>query len=439
MDEKKIYNIDTGNADLERTRVMLDDIKKTHEIVDALGFVVDVRYAPRKVPLDHIFHNIEHFQNRRKPYSEHSVQNIVDAVLDWSFDLRIFNPLILRRDNKTQKLYILWWHSRYEAFKRLSTQYKDNEKVQRFFEKHHYDFTKIPSLIMDDIQFNNAKSVALMSNALATTETDTERAEIYRSFRQLERDSKKIEIFGKKCEKSNRPRIQSYSWLNPNGNMMQSLEAYETGIDDSNIIKRIGLWIGNARKQHQELTNAHEEELYNWMMNKWWYGNQKGQMNSQANFLDVVGKHIERIKIQGLFNKTKPLNILNIKKLSFAMQKYYEMEKDIKRKKQLLYTEFHAVRRKINQYHIEKKTGEIQQIDDTLKTIIGQPISAADKMEQVEMLLFDVKEFVNDSNVLQVKKHILDTINAIEQEYYRHKKKKDAFIEAGKQELSLEF
>lgn len=82
MDEKKIYNIDTGNADLERTRVMLDDIKKTHEIVDALGFVVDVRYAPRKVPLDHIFHNIEHFQNRRKPYSEHSVQNIVDAVLD---------------------------------------------------------------------------------------------------------------------------------------------------------------------------------------------------------------------------------------------------------------------------------------------------------------------------------------------------------------------
>jgi len=81
----------------------------------------------------------------------------------------------------------------------------------------------------------------------------------------------------------------------------------------------------------------------------------------------------------------------------------------------------------------------MKQIDDTLKKIIGQPIDAADKMEQVELLLFDVKEFVNDDNILQIKKHILDIINAIEQEYYKHKKKKDVFIEAGKQELSLEF
>ena len=82
MDDKKIHSIDTGDSSPERTRVTIDDIKKTHEIVDALGFAVDVRYAPRKVPLDQIFHNLEHFQNRKKPYSEHSVQNIIDAVLD---------------------------------------------------------------------------------------------------------------------------------------------------------------------------------------------------------------------------------------------------------------------------------------------------------------------------------------------------------------------
>jgi len=38
---------------------------------------------------------------------------------------------------------------------------------------------------MDNISFEDAKFIALMSNALATIESDTERAEIYRSFRQL--------------------------------------------------------------------------------------------------------------------------------------------------------------------------------------------------------------------------------------------------------------
>jgi hypothetical protein len=71
-------------------------------------------------------------------------------------------------------------------------------------------------MIMDDITFESAKFIALMSNALATIESDTERAEIYRSFRQLGESKKFIEEFGRKCEKSNRPRIESYSFLNPN-------------------------------------------------------------------------------------------------------------------------------------------------------------------------------------------------------------------------------
>jgi hypothetical protein len=38
---------------------------------------------------------------------------------------------------------------------------------------------------MEDIHFNKAKFIALMSNALASSETDVERAEIYRSFRNI--------------------------------------------------------------------------------------------------------------------------------------------------------------------------------------------------------------------------------------------------------------
>lgn len=45
---------------------------------------------------------------------------------------------------------------------------------------------------MDDINFEDAKTIALISNALATIETDVERAEIYRAFRELGKNKKYI-------------------------------------------------------------------------------------------------------------------------------------------------------------------------------------------------------------------------------------------------------
>jgi hypothetical protein len=53
----------------------------------------------------------------------------------------------------------------------------------------------LPSLILNDIDFDDAKMVALMSNALATAETDVERADVYRHMRMMGRDKKSIEEF----------------------------------------------------------------------------------------------------------------------------------------------------------------------------------------------------------------------------------------------------
>lgn len=384
--------------------------------------------------MDHIFYDLKNFQNRKKEYSEHSVNNIVHAVLEGKFDLRIFNPLVLWKDKKDQKLYILSGHSRYEAFKRLSTTYKDHEQVKKFFDQYQYDFTQIPALVMDDVNFEDAKFIALTSNALATIETDTERAEIYRSFRQLGKDKKFIEEFGRKCEKSNRSRINAYSYLNPDGMLVQFLDMFVNNTDESTIIKRIAIWIGNIRKKHPELTNAHEEELFTRLMRKGGYGNQQGQVHTQQKFIDVVEKHISRIDL----SKDECLNILNIKTLSFAMQQYYEIEKELKQKKQALYTEFHTIRRRFNQEHI-KKEERIGELEQTVKEIIGMPMESVDKLDQIESFLFDVKPFINDENVLLIKNRIMDEINAIEQAYYLHKKKKPIYMEAGKKEILIDF
>lgn len=140
--------------------------------------------------------------------------------------------------------------------------------VKAVEKKFNFSFSCISGVIMDDIDSYDARFIALMSNALATIETDTERADIYRTFRELHKEKAFIEEFGRKCEKSNRPRIEAYSFLNRNGLTIQALENFENNLDDSNIIKRVALWIGNIRKKRPELSNIHENELVEWLLEK---------------------------------------------------------------------------------------------------------------------------------------------------------------------------
>lgn len=163
---------------------------------------------------------------------------------------------------------ILSGHSRNEAFRRLQTLYQTDQQIQDRCHKHHYYFNILPCLYINDINFEDAKTIALMSNALATAESDIERANVYRCMRDIGKSKQDIEVFGKKCEKSNRSRIHAYSYLNDNGSMVQALDAFELGQDESAIIKRIALWIGNIRKKHPELTHAHEEELYDRLLRR---------------------------------------------------------------------------------------------------------------------------------------------------------------------------
>ncbi len=422
----------------KKKTIKIADLKKTHEIVDALWFVVDIDYAPRKMPLDLISHDLKNFQNRKKPYSEHSAQNIVDAVLRGEFDLRIFNPIIIRRDQKTQKLYILSGHSRYESFKKLSTKYKDHPMVKKFFKQYGYDFTKIQSLIMDDIGFENAKFIALMSNALATVESDTERAEVYRSFREMEKSHTFVEEFGHKCEKNNRQRIKAYSYLNPDGLPITSIDRFESNHDESHVIKRVAKWIGHLRQKNQDLSDLHENELFDRLFNKWWYGNRKDQINSQSQFEKIMTVHIEYLRATQKLLPNNKLNVLKIQDLSYAMRQYYQLLAEIRDKKKILYTDFHATRRNMNKQIIKKtKQSDIEKLEEILHRLVNIPDSFIAKKEKIEDVLFDIKDYINEDNAKRIRKATLDHINRLEQEYYKMKSKKDRYIKEWKKELTI--
>ncbi len=415
------------------------DLNK-HQIVDNFGFKLNIDYAPREIPLDKIAIDLKNFQNRKKPYSEHSVQNIIDAVLNWNFDFRIFNPIIVWRNSQDGRLYILSWHSRYEAFKLLSTEYKSHPWVLEFVKKNWYNFDNIFSMIMDDITFESAKFIALMSNALATIESDTERAEIYRSFRQLWESKKFIEEFGRKCEKSNRPRIESYSFLNPNWSIISTLESFEKNTDDINIIRRVAKWIWWFRMKYPEISDLHENELFVWLIDKWWYWNKNWQINTQSKFFEVVWRHLEEIKNKWLFNPDYSLNILKIQSLSDCMKNYYHTLNELKNKKQEVLTEFHVLRRKLNKRIVnENRVEEINLLKEKLENELWIIINNLSRYEQVESFLFNIDDFIQEDNINKIINDIRDYVNKLEQDYYKLKSKKWYYLQSSKNEIKLEF
>ena len=402
-------------------------------------FEYDLSLAPKKVPMDLILTDTKNFQNRKKPYNEYSVQNIINAILKWEFVYSLFNPVILRKNPKNNSLYILSGHSRHEAFKRLKKDYADNEKVQAFFEQtgHH---ESIPAIIVEDTNFDDAKIIALISNTLWSIETDTERAEVYRSFRKMGKTKIFIDEFWKKCEKGNRSKIFAYSYLNPNGMMIESLERFEENSDDNSILKRIWLRIGKTRREYPELSDLHENELFDWLVIKWWYGTQKEQIHTYEIFLDRLDTHLKEIKAKGQFDPEKKLNILNIHGLSPTLQNYYTILEDIITRKKSAYKEFHRLHRTLNKIIVQKWLDtDVEGLKQRINGLLNNNLKYADSLEKTEEVLFDTRPYIQEENIEKVRKEFLEFIYKIDQEYYSRKEKKWDFEEAAQNELAIKF
>ncbi|MDR2415429.1 MAG: hypothetical protein LBD75_02195, partial [Candidatus Peribacteria bacterium] len=136
--------------------------------------------TPKNIPLEKIFLNTKDFQNRKTEYNEQSVQRIVQSVLEGNFIFEVFDPILLWRNAKTDELFVVSGHSRYEAFKRLNSLSNDADVVQKYLDiyinTYHGLFSQIPARILEGKTYEQAKNIAQLSNVLATPETPIERA-----------------------------------------------------------------------------------------------------------------------------------------------------------------------------------------------------------------------------------------------------------------------
>ena len=235
----------------------------------------------KNVDIKDVNTDIKRFQNRKGEYSKQSVKNITE-----NYDENKFDPIVSWKDPKDGKIYVLSGHSRLEALKRIGKE-------------------KIPTRIFEGTEAQ-AKQYAIDSNVLGTQETLTERANKYSKMREEGKTEVEIDKEAD-IEGANKQRVIDYSYLNKKGKTIASLKAFEESGVSENVdnIQKVAQWIGGARRIFKELTNAHENEMYDYLINKNKIGTKEGQISNKTQFFDLINKRINGLEE---FKSNEPLN-----------------------------------------------------------------------------------------------------------------------------------
>ena len=233
------------------------------------------------------------FQNR-KGLIESTVKNIVD-----NFSKAQFNPVVLWRNPQDNKLYLLAGHHRHEAFRRMGK-------------------TTIPAVISEFATLEEAKYFAkYLSNNDRSMEMPYERADLYR---QMRADGEKESVIlerAKEEENSNAQPVINLSFINPQGLTMSALIQTSTANSDTRKeVQQVAEWVGNARRSLPSLTNAHEDEMYKFLV-----GENGKKMSNRNEFIE----RIRKIAGSPFFDPEKPLNLFGKKAVTPA-EEYYETE-----------------------------------------------------------------------------------------------------------------
>jgi len=240
--------------------------------------LINLTTAVTNVPLSEISTNTDEYQGRKNAFSERSAKNVAK-----NFDANKFDPIVVYK-HPNGKTYVLSGHSRLEGMRRRNA-------------------VSIPARYFNGTP-EQAAEFAQNSNKFGTVQTDIENAAYYRtklnagaSYNALMEEAKENEQAGSV------KRIVSLAYLNPKGKVMQALSSLESGEGDTkNNIMAIAAKIGDIRAKNDHLTNAHENELFEYMLSDSENIPTDKQINDPANNLN---RSISTAK----FSLGEPLNL----------------------------------------------------------------------------------------------------------------------------------
>lgn len=256
----------------------------------------------KTIPLSDLYTDEKRFQNRKK-LNEEIVENIVNNFKPTDLD-----PLVVWYDKKQGKTFVLAGHHRFEELKRLK-----HKNVPVKFANDDYPTEA------DAIRY--AKEI---SNANRTLEEPYERAAIYRKYREEGYSEKEINDKAA-LEGKNRSYILNLSCLNPKGATMSTLVQFSQTQSkaDKNEAERVADWIGQARRNAPELTDAHEKEMFDFLMNK----EASKRTTTKVKFLEYV---------RACWNPFEPTAPLNLARMKYQSEGEKQYDEEVERYKTLI-------------------------------------------------------------------------------------------------------
>ncbi len=240
----------------------------------------------------------QRFQNRASLN-----QAIVDEIAE-NFDPNQFDPIVIWKDPKDGKTYLLAGHHRLAGVKKAG-KYRISARWFQGSQKEAITYAKE------------------LSNANRTLETPLERAKLYRQKIQQGAALKEVSQQAKKLEGKNWRYIVNLAHLNPDGKTVNALIALADNSDKltQQNLEKIADWIGEARRQFEVLTQAHENEMYDFLLE---------QFQAKKPSISRKDTWIERIRALVQTLDFKPTQALNLKRIQHKTKGESEYEAQMK-------------------------------------------------------------------------------------------------------------
>lgn len=239
------------------------------------------------------------FQNRGE-LNQDVVKNIAE-----NFDLNQFDPIVVWKEG--DKTLVLAGHHRLEGAKKSGVK-------------------SVPVRYFEGNEKQAIEYAKELSNANRSMETVVERANIYRAKLKNGESKKSVEEQAKKTEGKNASFILNVAALDPDGIAIQTFESFKNSEDKATQLQvnKVLDWVGNVRRQYAELTDQHEKELFDFLMDK----------ESSKRFTTIADFKQKVTTIVGGFDfdATQPLNIARFKNKSQGEIEYDSQVEEVKGK-----------------------------------------------------------------------------------------------------------
>lgn len=237
------------------------------------------------MPVSQITTDESSFQNR-----EGLDQSRVDDIVE-NFDEVKLDPIVVYNDDG--KTVVLSGHHRLAAAQQMGME-------------------NIPTKIFKGTK-EEAIEFARDSNTLSRAETATERAGRYRDMRARGDSEATIKEKARIAHGPEATKVINLSHLSESGKALEAINSFSksTDVDTKNKVEAIGDWIGNVKSKHPDLSTRQENEMFDYLMEKYGTKRKSGIVSSRAQFFDVANALIERAKSKGSFNEDTVLNLNN--------------------------------------------------------------------------------------------------------------------------------